>query len=1767
MVIMVAGGLTFAAPGIMPAAHAAATNANLFVSAENAAFDNTFSGPRVIEVVINDPGFASLDDAHGQPDVTVNGKQLLMAQASDGSWYAYFADRTMAKTADQTLQGMVPSASAAIKKIGGQGLDFGTFCTSSTELKGKLPGSLKASDAELIAIPIGTNITAFTTTNNISVGSGGHLVTPLSPTLRGSNGTATEAACVFDTNAYSFDFVSGTDIGTGAGIDPRWNNTLTNNVVREFKSLSNGTTTNYYGNVDMNINAWPLIQLYNFADGGQAVVQYNKGGNVQTVTLNFSIGDDFVALALDNNGALPQSSELHVTVTDPILNIDPTDEDVWTWDTTNSNMFYQLFDEAGNAPGADQTVNVYHNRSSLGFEDDQGDFTINRDLDGDGTNILTFSTNQDQIDTTKAPYGFGGISQMVTLVEQGVNSGIFATYDETDNSVIDLGASDPRGTSASIVYGDPEATVVVTQFFGDIQFDSESVGNEWNSGEFIAITLVDGDANLNSRTDEDLRVFNPDQIIPAIKVGSPITGSVIETVTGNFSTSLTPSKVVGPSLPLVPGNGHIRILASNDVSDIGDRNTANATAFSDIIRFSNSSDYVFNTKHVAGGTWLNFTLSTTTADLSAYADNGTVNSIYHVLQYDLRSIGNTLTNPEILDIVIYNLTAANNPRIISTELADVLIGSTQKMEADIRISEGGIRQGTNYFGFSPAYIGSGSGQVAVGFKINATQSGSTIDGSTTYPVVIDFNKFGTSGDGVSASDRSSNAVYRLELEETGDNTATFVGGAEFRMANQLNINQSSTYTGLDYGDDSVEIFALEDLTDEDSIRVSYLDVGADGVATQISDQQEAPSHSGVVSFDSDSYKIGDTVTVTLEDMDLNVDVNLIDIFTPIAAGNDVAYDAIGSASYGINSEGEPFGRLLDITFDDERWAAIAQETGSGAGETCAGQTDLSGSNGPVAAGFTLVETSATSGVFTGTFQIPSNYCSRSLSTNDIVTVTGKDIEVNYVDYRDASGEIIEVGDGAGVRANTGSISLDRTVYPVPFGDLSDQSDTDTDSSTSNTLSVFPIHATGISANVNTTAETIGNGDLTIHIRVNDPDHDESGTGEDDIDTAGPGLSRHGPVKITVSRGSEDVILATAGFTNSTANTGKITVGTTTVDDSVAGGYETRELGPINEIAPDAGIFEIDFTIKWTDGPASSQCPPNTDVLYESANNSTKYTSELARFDTASSTSTQYCIQQGDIITVEYNDATDASGNTNTVTDSATFDLRNGVLQSDKSVYIIGGDMILTLIEPDLDLDNDGAETWDLDLIEWDSDAATCTIGGQAAPTCTLANFDPEPSDFRETGDSTGIFQVVLEVPSVLNNDNLERGEEIVLEYQDWGPSGANYVGEEKEDINLTVFTSNFGATVELDQKVYSWTDKVYITIVAPDHNFDSGLIDTVGDSSSDPIKVSTRGFNIDTYKLVETGVDTGIFTGEVILVGFDHDADGNANTGASGNDVGSQPTTTSTTAGPTDGLLEADNDDGITVSFEYSEDETVVGSALIRWNIGEVQWLEASYPASGTGVVRVIDPDMNWNPEAVDNYSIDVWSDSDAGGIDLTVTETNEATGIFEGTVFFTTTDESSGHRLRVAEGDTVTGEYEDNTLPDPYTTNDELDVAATTLIGTVVPPLERAPAANLRTVDAFGNSLDSVSVDQQVQITADLANGQDREQAFAYLAQIQDSNGVTVSLAWITGSLSSGQSFSPALSWIPTASGEYTATAFVWESVENPTALSPPVSTTITVQ
>ena len=274
------------------------------------------------------------------------------------------------------------------------------------------------------------------------------------------------------------------------------------------------------------------------------------------------------------------------------------------------------------------------------------------------------------------------------------------------------------------------------------------------------------------------------------------------------------------------------------------------------------------------------------------------------------------------------------------------------------------------------------------------------------------------------------------------------------------------------------------------------------------------------------------------------------------------------------------------------------------------------------------------------------------------------------------------------------------------------------------------------------------------------------------------------------------------------------------------------------------------------------------------------------------------------------------------------------------------------------------------------------------------------------------------------------------------------------------------------------------------------------------------------------------------------------------------------TGGPENGTLQtAGQDDGVTVTFEYNDGSVALASAIIQWNYSTIEWLESNVSTTGNAVIRVTDPDEDLDNTTIDQITVDVYSDSDSGGVQTTLSETDEATGVFEGIISFTSDGISSGDTLRVSEGDTVTAEVTDYTLPGPdYTSSDTLLFAATTTVGTAFPPLERAPAANARVVDASGNSVAEVSSGQQVQIAADVTNGQSKDQAFAYLVQVQDASGVTVSLSWLTGSLTSGQSMTAAQSWTPTSSGSYTATVFVWESVSNPTALSPTVSVNIDV-
>ena len=115
------------------------------------------------------------------------------------------------------------------------------------------------------------------------------------------------------------------------------------------------------------------------------------------------------------------------------------------------------------------------------------------------------------------------------------------------------------------------------------------------------------------------------------------------------------------------------------------------------------------------------------------------------------------------------------------------------------------------------------------------------------------------------------------------------------------------------------------------------------------------------------------------------------------------------------------------------------------------------------------------------------------------------------------------------------------------------------------------------------------------------------------------------------------------------------------------------------------------------------------------------------------------------------------------------------------------------------------------------------------------------------------------------------------------------------------------------------------------------------------------------------------------------------------------------------------------------------------------------------------------------------------------------------------------------------------------------------------IEPLDRTPATSLRLVNVSDNQvIEHLNVNQRVLVTADITNNQETAQDFIFIVQIKNDENVIISLGWITGSLNSKQSLSPALSWTPDNSGSYLAEIFVWESLTNQDALSKSLSISI---
>src|SRR5712692_5281615 len=333
LTILLTSTAAFALPNAMPQAHAA-TNANLFVSAENSQYNNYFAGPQVIQVIVTDPDINRLDQAYGEPFVTINSKKVRMAQATDGNWYAYFADRDQAIAADKT------------SGLAGKGLDFRQFCSSASATS-----------------PSFSETKGFTVARAVA-----------GPSVDKPANAAAFGACTSTASAAA----------------------LAEHVVRQNKTLNGVTPSNSLGIG----GAWPIIQLYDFGGSNPGTIQsvavdYHKAGGDQVVNLTFGrIPTELISTSVDRPAGYPVNSQVFISMNDPQLNIDPTEEDSWTWgaNATNSTLYYEAFTRNGaaDADGGAGMVNLIPSLTKFMF-DRNGIFTLNPAAQG--VNVVDFQKN------------------------------------------------------------------------------------------------------------------------------------------------------------------------------------------------------------------------------------------------------------------------------------------------------------------------------------------------------------------------------------------------------------------------------------------------------------------------------------------------------------------------------------------------------------------------------------------------------------------------------------------------------------------------------------------------------------------------------------------------------------------------------------------------------------------------------------------------------------------------------------------------------------------------------------------------------------------------------------------------------------------------------------------------------------------------------------------------------------------------------------------------------------------------------------------------------------------------------------------------------------------------------------------------------------------------------------------------------------------------------------------------------------------------------
>jgi len=143
------------------------------------------------------------------------------------------------------------------------------------------------------------------------------------------------------------------------------------------------------------------------------------------------------------------------------------------------------------------------------------------------------------------------------------------------------------------------------------------------------------------------------------------------------------------------------------------------------------------------------------------------------------------------------------------------------------------------------------------------------------------------------------------------------------------------------------------------------------------------------------------------------------------------------------------------------------------------------------------------------------------------------------------------------------------------------------------------------------------------------------------------------------------------------------------------------------------------------------------------------------------------LNQDDIVLIKYLDASDSTGDKQTITQSISLSKSYASVEKVGGGSRIGHEFTLRIYEPDANRDSKNEDKISLSLFEF---------RGEGGIRTSLSNpsFDANSNYLIETGKNTNIFEVIIKIPRTLDGKTIHIGDEYEIRYVDRStPSGSS----------------------------------------------------------------------------------------------------------------------------------------------------------------------------------------------------------------------------------------------------------------------------------------------------------------------------------------------------------------------------------------------------------